>query len=91
MLPGNPSRPAFTLLAVSLILVLSPFLVSQSMTPGATALRIIVVESPSQAQEILERLKGGEDFAKLAKEKSIDPTAQDGGYLGKLEPLGPRR
>jgi hypothetical protein len=47
-------------------------------------LRIIVVSSAEQAQHILDELKGGEDFATIAKRASIDSTAGDGGYLGKV-------
>jgi tetratricopeptide (TPR) repeat protein len=49
-------------------------------------LRIIVVSTADQAQQILERLKKGEDFAVLAKEKSTDPTADSGGYMGTMDP-----
>ncbi len=49
-------------------------------------LRMIVVGSEDEAQRILDELKGGADFAALAIDKSIDPTARDGGYLGKLDP-----
>src|ERR1700730_14320137 len=54
--------------------------------PGSVALRIIVVNSQPEAQQILDRLKGGEDFATLAKDKSTDPTANEGGYMGEIEP-----
>ena len=49
-------------------------------------LRIIVVESESQAKGILKRLENGEDFAQLAKTLSIDPTASEGGYMGLMDP-----
>ena len=49
-------------------------------------LRIIVVDSSSQADRVLERLKNGEDFAAVAKSVSIDPTASDGGYMGPIDP-----
>ncbi|HLQ52244.1 MAG TPA: peptidylprolyl isomerase, partial [Terriglobales bacterium] len=58
----------------------------QTSTSSAISLQIIVVGSPAEAQQILERLKRGGDFAALAKEKSIDPTADDGGNMGKLDP-----
>ncbi len=55
--------------------------------PGAKLpLRIIVVDSLGDAQQILGRLVKGEDFAAIAGERSIDPTADAGGYLGKLDP-----
>ena len=57
---------------------------SAQNTPSPNAgLRIIVASSAEQAQQILDRLKNGEDFAALAKEKSVDATADDGGYMGK--------
>src|SRR6185312_3865189 len=52
--------------------------------------RIIVVESESDAQQILKRLQTGADFASMAKEKSIDVTAQDGGFMGKVDPASLR-
>jgi hypothetical protein len=48
-------------------------------------LQIIVVDSPEEANRILARLKLGADFAALAREKSLDPSAADGGYLGVVE------
>jgi tetratricopeptide (TPR) repeat protein len=50
------------------------------------SLRIIVVSTQEEAQRIADRLKNGEDFAVLAKEKSSDPTADSGGYMGTLDP-----
>jgi PPIC-type PPIASE domain len=47
-------------------------------------LQIIVVGSPEEAQHILDRVKKGESFPVLAKEKSIDPTAEEGGLLGRV-------
>ncbi len=49
-------------------------------------LQIIVVDSPAEAQQILDRLKSGADFAALAKEKSVDSTASSGGYMGPTDP-----
>ena len=43
----------------------------------------ILVETKEEADNIYQSLKNGADFAQLAKEKSIDPTAQDNsGDLG---------
>jgi tetratricopeptide (TPR) repeat protein len=59
--------------------------VSQPLDPkdSATAfLRIIVVSSQEQAQQILSRLNKGENFADLARKESVDSTASDGGSLG---------
>jgi peptidyl-prolyl cis-trans isomerase C len=44
--------------------------------------RHILVESEDEAKAIGEQLKAGADFATLAKEKSKDPGAADGGDLG---------
>jgi peptidyl-prolyl cis-trans isomerase C len=44
--------------------------------------RHILVEKEDEANAIAEQLKGGADFATLAKEKSKDPGATDGGDLG---------
>ncbi|MBI2681287.1 MAG: VCBS repeat-containing protein [Candidatus Solibacter usitatus] len=85
MLRGKSWRWALALLAILLILTMAPFLASQN-PPDAVDLQIIVVDSRAQAQEVVERLQRGEDFAKLAREKSTDPTASDGGHLGRLEP-----
>jgi peptidyl-prolyl cis-trans isomerase C len=44
--------------------------------------RHILVEGEDEAKAILEQLKGGADFETLAKEKSKDPGAAEGGDLG---------
>ena len=45
-----------------------------------------MVGSADEARQVLEGLKNGEDFAALAKQKSTDATAADGGYMGKIDP-----
>src|SRR5471030_2122096 len=44
--------------------------------------RHILVETEDQAKAVAEELKKGADFAELAKKKSKDPGAADGGDLG---------
>jgi peptidyl-prolyl cis-trans isomerase C len=44
--------------------------------------RHILVDNEDEAKAIVDQLKGGADFAALAKEKSKDPGAADGGDLG---------
>lgn len=44
--------------------------------------RHILVETEDQARKIIAALKGGGDFAALAKQHSRDPGAADGGDLG---------
>jgi peptidyl-prolyl cis-trans isomerase C len=53
--------------------------------------RHILVSTEAEAKEIEERLKKGEDFATVAKEKSKDPSAEGGdlGYFGKGQMLKP--
>ena len=70
----------------SLILCL-PLLSQTSQSTGAASpdevtLQIIVVGSAEEAQQIRERVKRGESFLVLAKEKSADSTAEDGGRMG---------
>ena len=49
-------------------------------------LGIIVMPTLEGARAIVKQLKAGQDFSILAKEKSIDTTATDGGYMGKIDP-----
>ena len=44
--------------------------------------RHILVETEDEAKKVVEDLKKGADFAELAKKKSKDPGAADGGDLG---------
>lgn len=84
-------RPWRTLLSIFLLLTLVHGSFSQTSSrgqggpSGAIALRVIVVSSAAEAQQILDRLQKGEDFGIIAKDKSIDPTAEDYGYLGRVD------
>jgi hypothetical protein len=49
---------------------------------------LIVVESAENVQRNLELLKGGADFAVLAKETSMDPVPADGGFMGDVDHAG---
>jgi FG-GAP-like repeat/ASPIC and UnbV/PPIC-type PPIASE domain len=69
------------------IIFLALTLPAQQPVKHESPLGIIVTASEPEALQILERLKKGEDFAALARAKSIDPSANDGGYLGILDPL----
>jgi len=74
-------------LAIQSSTLFAPNLLSaQRATSSAIGLRIIVLNSASEAQQILDRLKNGEDFAILAQAKSTDATASDGGYMGQVDP-----
>ncbi len=51
--------------------------------------RHILVKTEAEANDILAQVKKGADFAKLAKEKSLDPGSKDkGGDLGWFSPAG---
>ncbi len=77
--------PIFLLVTLFSALVDQTSLSGQSGPSGAITLRVIVVSSEAQAQQILDQLKKGEDFGVLARSKSIDPNAEDYGYLGKVD------
>ena len=57
--------------------------------PEKAHLKMIAVSKESEADEILEKLKKGEDFGKLAREKSLSPDAAtnsgDIGWVSKTE------
>src|SRR3984957_13502884 len=57
---------------------------------SAIPVRLIVLSSAQDAQATLDRLKTGDDFAVLAREKSVDATSTDGGFLGKIDPASLR-
>ncbi len=42
----------------------------------------ILVKGQEKATELLGKIKGGEDFAKIAKENSLCPSGKRGGDLG---------
>lgn len=44
--------------------------------------RHILVKDEAKAKELLEQIKGGADFAELAKANSLDGTAENGGEVG---------
>ncbi|MFI5071707.1 MAG: FG-GAP-like repeat-containing protein [Terriglobales bacterium] len=84
-------RPRCRTAGVSILIIAAALLASQVLlgqnTPAPEVnLQIIVVDSPAQAQEVLDQLKNGADFAALAKEKSTDATANNGGYMGATDP-----
>ncbi|MBV8674640.1 MAG: VCBS repeat-containing protein, partial [Acidobacteriaceae bacterium] len=47
---------------------------------------ILVTATEPQAEDALRQLKAGADFRVLAREKSTDPTSNDGGSMGELDP-----
>jgi tetratricopeptide (TPR) repeat protein len=59
----------------------------QESTARGLELAIIVTPTAADAEKVIKDFKSGTDFGVLAKEKSIDSTADDGGYLGRLNPI----
>jgi tetratricopeptide (TPR) repeat protein len=59
---------------------------SGEIKSGEIIVQIIVVDSATEAERILQQLKTGADFATLAKQKSIDPSAATGGFMGQMNP-----
>jgi tetratricopeptide (TPR) repeat protein len=91
-MPGPLAKTCFFLAASAALLAQGPPALAQTAPPSAATtsaadeipLQVIVVRSNEEAEQILERLRKGEDFAAVAREKSIDPTASAGGYMGKF-------
>lgn len=52
------------------------------MTPEVLRASHILVRTESEARDILTELAGGKNFEELAREKSLDTTAQVGGDIG---------
>jgi tetratricopeptide (TPR) repeat protein len=84
-LPSRLLKPALILIVC---LVVCSSLNSQSAPDAASeqvTFQIIVVGSAEEAQQIAERVQKGESFITLAKQKSIDSTAENGGRMGTME------
>jgi len=54
--------------------------------PGQVHLSLLRVATRAEAEEVLRRLAAGEDFAALARARSTDPSASQGGDLGLIRP-----
>jgi tetratricopeptide (TPR) repeat protein len=88
--PRRVSRYVVTRLFALLIAAIS-LCTTQAQTGNDNGVQkidigIIVTPTLEEAQTILKQLHSGADFSVLAKEKSLDATASDGGYMGKLDP-----
>ncbi len=55
---------------------------SQAPAPETLTLRLIVVASDDEAQQVVEQVRQGADFATLATRVSQDPSRNRGGLLG---------
>jgi hypothetical protein len=79
------SGPLYVLVVVSLLM--TGWARAQAGGPSQPLpIAIIVVPSQTDAETVLKQLRAGTDFAVLAKEKSTDASAADGGYMGELAP-----
>jgi hypothetical protein len=92
---GSPKRNT-AILALGLLLstTLAPGPAARSQQPASPPpanVSILVTPTEDEARSALTDLKAGTDFGVLAKEKSIDPSSNDGGYIGPLTtaPLTP--
>jgi hypothetical protein len=56
----------------------------QNAAEPTITLRVIVVTAQDAAEQLLDRLNHGESFALAAKTVSTAPSADDGGWLGKV-------
>src|SRR5271154_5644362 len=59
---------------------------TQNSNSNEIPLQVIVVRTPEEAQLLTDQLRKGADFTQLAREKSIDPTSNSDGYMGRLSP-----
>ena len=54
----------------------------RSLQAGRIRVRHVVVRTEAKARDLLQRIRGGEDFIATARENSIDPSAANGGNIG---------
>ena len=71
------------LIAPTLLLVAAT-MIAQPPPNDHVTVRMIVVGSADEAAQVVQRLTNGADFAVLAKSLSIDPSADSGGWLGRV-------
>src|ERR1035441_3995843 len=81
---------AFSALLLLTAIGALPVVAQEGGVPPQLDLGIIVMPTEAGADAVLKQLNAGADFSVLAKEKSTDATAVDGGYLGKMDPKGLR-
>jgi hypothetical protein len=84
-----PASRVLGVMAVALVALSIPVL-PQSRTAGPPArddevsLRILVLETADEARLVREELERGANFVALAARRSVDPSATEGGRLGRL-------
>ncbi len=80
------SSKAIVVLFVVQMCIGSSALAQQDSASHPVDIGIIETPTEAEAADVLKQLNAGWDFSVLAKEKSIDSTANDGGYMGRLSP-----
>ena len=70
--------------AVAAATVARCLVAAQGPPSDLVALQIIVSPTEAEAAAVRDQVARGGDFAAIARDKSVDPTARDGGYLGKM-------
>ena len=88
----SSSQCGLPLWGLIVLVLLSGLLAPVQMRAGqdpstGIELRIIVVGSQAEAEQLLQKLQTGADFVALARQSSIDPSAPEGGSLGRVDPL----
>src|SRR5580658_2721102 len=63
---------------------------AQNASAGKVNFQVIVVATAAEAEQVLARLRQGEDFTTVAKQVSIDPSASKGGYFNGVDPAALR-
>ena len=82
---GLKLYPVVVVLGIPFLLMESVFWASAQKQPLEVAVRMILLRTSEEARQVLANLQRGEDFAELAKKRSIDSTGPEGGYLGKVK------
>jgi hypothetical protein len=78
---------ALALIVSVIVTVLQSAIAQDGSCLHSLEISIIVTPTAQQAEEVIKEFKAGTDFGVLAKENSIDATADDGGYLGRMNPV----
>jgi hypothetical protein len=68
---------------LSALTILLPASAQKAPAPHETYVGILVTHTAEDAERALKDLKAGADFGVLAKERSIEATANDGGCIGR--------
>ena len=87
----GPSQRSFdsTALVIAKAVLKRPFMTAEDLAAGGESartvpFRLIVVADNTIAHEVLRRAQEGESFSELARKYSSHPSAQLGGYVGRI-------